>query len=374
MTTQSINIGGLDAETVYSNVLQAGISKSDAVQFIGQWLIDNSRTTARVFNYTTDFPATDTDCTPHFVRSFIHKDWTDGEDLVQAEQSAGEDGFNVRFHHVENDLDALAADTAEAFLCLGEMRGELYALLNELRLEINRINQDLANLQACCDSHTGVVSYVPPGKYLGTGEMLGTNVNYYTDTKGEIFAAPAVNVLPGGGGDPVGNVDKVASLGSYMAAESKVMAAFFKGGNATKESFVQKFGGDVTPDGYQVASLVDIIPAGTKIASAQELVNDVADRQAGAIRTTDFTDAAVAGTLGFSAVGTAAADAPAEQFQVVPQTARAALSGAGVATVSDLANANAATLAKTLTKSGVAVSASNAAGWIAAARTMAGVQ
>jgi hypothetical protein len=39
-----------------------------------------------------------------FERTFFHSDWVDGEDLVQAES---DNGFNVRFHQIEDDLDAL---------------------------------------------------------------------------------------------------------------------------------------------------------------------------------------------------------------------------------------------------------------------------
>jgi hypothetical protein len=37
-----------------------------------------------------------------YNRAFAHQDWIDNEDVVQAE---GENGFNVRFHAVEDELD-----------------------------------------------------------------------------------------------------------------------------------------------------------------------------------------------------------------------------------------------------------------------------
>lgn len=45
--------------------------------------------------------------------SFAHQDWVDGEDVGQAEQTTGEDGFNTRFHRIESDLDALGSDFAQ---------------------------------------------------------------------------------------------------------------------------------------------------------------------------------------------------------------------------------------------------------------------
>jgi hypothetical protein len=39
-----------------------------------------------------------------YQRTFEHQDWIDNEDVVQAE---GENGFNVRFHALENELDRI---------------------------------------------------------------------------------------------------------------------------------------------------------------------------------------------------------------------------------------------------------------------------
>jgi hypothetical protein len=41
-----------------------------------------------------------------YARTFSHLDWIDNEDVVQAE---GENGFNVRFHGVEDELDKVGA-------------------------------------------------------------------------------------------------------------------------------------------------------------------------------------------------------------------------------------------------------------------------
>ena len=46
-----------------------------------------------------------------FNRLFNHRDWIDNEDVVQAE---GENGFNVRFHAIEDELDLVSAAFAVA--------------------------------------------------------------------------------------------------------------------------------------------------------------------------------------------------------------------------------------------------------------------
>jgi hypothetical protein len=46
-----------------------------------------------------------------YARDFAHRDWIDNEDVVQAE---GENGFNLRFHGVEDELDKVGAAFAVA--------------------------------------------------------------------------------------------------------------------------------------------------------------------------------------------------------------------------------------------------------------------
>ena len=41
-----------------------------------------------------------------YTRDFTHQDWIDNEDVVQAE---GENGFNIRFHGLEGELDRIGS-------------------------------------------------------------------------------------------------------------------------------------------------------------------------------------------------------------------------------------------------------------------------
>jgi hypothetical protein len=127
----------------------AGFSESQANVLVG--VIWDLGQTPRAFNFQTPFAATDPACVPTFARTFSHVDWIDGESVVQAEETTREEGFNVRFHNIEHDLDALAADTAKAFVCLAAMRQSLRAMMDEVKAELNRINTDLF---ACCQDQT----------------------------------------------------------------------------------------------------------------------------------------------------------------------------------------------------------------------------
>ncbi|PSB46486.1 hypothetical protein C7B80_12930 [Cyanosarcina cf. burmensis CCALA 770] len=103
------------------------------------------------FKFNQDFPAVDVDAISKFTRSFIHIDWVDGESLVQAQETPTEEGFNARFHKIEKDLDALGNDVKQAFSDINQMRSSLFALLNEIQVEFNRLREVTAeppNLEA----------------------------------------------------------------------------------------------------------------------------------------------------------------------------------------------------------------------------------
>jgi hypothetical protein len=89
------------------------------------------------FHYGVPVPDTDPNCHPTFTQSFRHKDWIDGVDVVQAAQTSDEDGFNLRFHRIEQDLTALAADVASAFNCIAVLRTQLVEVLNEIQGQLN---------------------------------------------------------------------------------------------------------------------------------------------------------------------------------------------------------------------------------------------
>jgi hypothetical protein len=46
----------------------------------------------------------------NYNRDFIHKDWRDNEDIVQAE---GENGFNEKFHAIEDEFDKITTISSE---------------------------------------------------------------------------------------------------------------------------------------------------------------------------------------------------------------------------------------------------------------------
>src|SRR5688572_31583307 len=172
---------GLSVSEVYRHIVDAGADHYTAGIIASNWVLENLRRTRRVFAYKESFPAVSPHCavTP-WVRTFVHSDWTDGEDVVQAGATTGEEGFNARFHKIEADLDRLGADVGKLSACLAEMRASVRKVLDELRAEINLINSDI---HECC--HRGeTVTFTPPnmglvntGIYKGTTELLGKTVS-----------------------------------------------------------------------------------------------------------------------------------------------------------------------------------------------------
>jgi hypothetical protein len=143
--------------------------------------------TRRTFDYATSFPALDPNCVATFARSFEHQDWIDGESVVQAEQTTGEEGFNLRFHRIEQDLDRLGGDVAKAFLCMAAMRTSLRYLLDEIRAEINRLNNDVYE---CCqgqpvDRIPPVIGAVQATAVTGTGATITWSTNEPADSQVE---------------------------------------------------------------------------------------------------------------------------------------------------------------------------------------------
>lgn len=155
----------INEATSYSKVLELAETNhwdNQTVNLVVAGLLDQYRgKSKRTFAYGATLAASKPECAPTAVRSFVHTDWIDGESVVQAEETSLEEGFNLRFHRIEDDIDAMLGDIARLSGCLAGLRSELAARLDELRLEINRINTDIAD--CCYDS--GPFTPIDPGIY-----------------------------------------------------------------------------------------------------------------------------------------------------------------------------------------------------------------
>lgn len=351
-------------QELYANITKAGVSPAEAAIVVGNWIVVNAGGTPRVFSYRTAFPATDPGCAPQFARSFVHQDWVDGEDVVQAEQTTGEEGFNLRFHRIESDLDALGRDVAKLFLCMSEMRASLRLLLDELSAEINLINRTLAE-------HRGPKlvqaegSLVKGAKYAGTTRYFNKNVNIF-ETEAGMLILPMPEEVEGG---PLVNprVQRTKAIGQFVATDEVVKYFESETKPVTRNEFLKRFGDRELEGGLTVAGVFEILPATTRFSNADEVAERVAEREGRALRSSGVEDEALAATFRLQP-GQKLRDAPVDRFETVPSDARAVLTQAGVSTMGELAKADPQVLASRLRKQGVDVSAADVGGWVAVSK------
>jgi hypothetical protein len=339
----ALELAGMTPEVVYQKLQAQGITQTDASLLVSGWIYQNFGNVQRTFSYTVPFAAVDPNCAvATFARSFHHADWVDGSSVVQAQQTTGEDGFNLRFHRIENDIDGLAAEVAKLIACVAEMRSELHDRLEEVRAEINRIDSDLYKLG---EARTGPVISTAPGRYAGLIESpnfvastkLGSaNVTLW-QTEAGLLALPATVPLAG---DPVTDqrVVDAADFGRLVASNSDITAAFGTTG-LTKAAFVDKFGTQTTASGKTVAQILVSIPDTATFTTPQALADAVSQTSAASITS---STANLPGVLGV-ALGTTTANAAnanvATLTSLTPET-RTALAKAGLDTVGKLAAAN----------------------------------
>ena len=107
-TEDFLSIQGTSISEAYVRLLNTNLSEHQAQLLTVSALLENLGKTKRNFNFKTDLPNEDIGAKFDFTRSLKHIDWIDGESLVQAEETVGEEGFNQRFHKIEDDIDALA--------------------------------------------------------------------------------------------------------------------------------------------------------------------------------------------------------------------------------------------------------------------------
>lgn len=378
MADDILSFQGLKAETLLKTLIEEkGIPRADAGIMVSSWLFENFRTIPHRFDYATPFDAVDAHCVSAFQRTFHHVDWVDGENVVQAEETTLEEGFNRRFHRIENDLDALGAEVGKVFACLADMRRSVRTLLDEVRAELNRLNQ--AMNQGRVERGPAAAKEAPPfGELLEANTFMGKtrfgdkDVTLWKTAHG-LMMLPSVASF---GVDPVDDV-RVRRAGEigFVAKEDPQVRDAFAGGPRTKKEMVDAFGDVVGPSGMKVREMLAIVPDDTRFNSADEMVHVVADREAAALRTTEGAGAAIANAFGVERdVGTVA-DAKVERFETIPADARTAMVGAGVDTMDKLAGANADDLANRLRTAGVAnVSPGRVASWAAVARTLKNVR
>jgi hypothetical protein len=373
------NVAG---EIAAGNYTQVQISDLilDLMQESGTIIVDTFQR-PRVFEYSDPVAATDADCTTDFERTFAHADWVDGESLVQAEQTTFEDGFNFRFHRIEDDIDTLGGELAKAYACIAELRAQLATALTEIRTEINQINQDVFE---CCNEPSsrpeGIDMLTVPGivgNWVGS-TVVNDNEFLVYENLGRYSLIPKVDLPvaefippPPPVVDLTARLDRVSSLARWTATNQGAQRWFAEHSQGfLVEDLLEQFGGTVIDPETKltVEEAVVSLPPNSRFASADELIDRVMNFESAAVRgskdvnqflsTLEITDRRAVDTVSVS------------KLSAVTQEVSAALIRSGLKTVGSLANITPGELMTTLEQAGVQINAGDAAGILANANTV----
>ena len=311
----------------------------------------------RTFNYSQSLAAEAPECATSFARTFVHEDWIDGESVVQAEQTSGENGFNWRFHKIENDIDALGAEVARTFACIADLRDQLSLLLGEIRAELNRINEDVFE---CCEESDGggvIIDPVLPGAWEWLGNTRIQEKDYVVyQVAGRYQLVPLVtkelgeigDIIINRGGEPFDLPERLATLeegerlkrpgdvANWIMTDNDVRALVReREGRVTKTLLLRNFGDRLIREGLTVAEALEALPANKTYENPRALVDDLAEREAKQIREGGNIER-IHSALGVSEANMA--DAPVERLDIIDEPMRNALSRAGFRTVGSISN------------------------------------
>lgn len=357
--------------TSIERFLDAGVAIDTVFEGLFQFVQKHQK---RTFDYKTAFPAADAHCKVTFQQKFQHTDWIDGESVVQAGETTTEEGFNKRFHNIEDDLQNLAKDLAQAYICMAEMRQSAAAIFQELRDEINRLNTDIYNLSLQGKTTPLGPSVIDKGDLVGTLNFQDKAYRAFRLPSGEIRMTPEIAAPIVTGKGP--SVDPRANFPGFMAQWVETQANVrenFKARPVTKEEMIAKFGDMQVREGVTVKDIVQILPDGANFASVGKMVQAVADRT-GAALAIGGSRSAIAEGFGVGTDVTAVSEAPVHRMEGVTAEIGNALKASGVDTVGALASASIPKLVSTLKKSGIVISKGEAASLLTNAKTLTNIR
>ena len=173
-------------------------------------------------------------------------------------------------------------------------------------------------------------------------------------------------------GDPWSDtrVMRSAELARTVAENRDIEALFANDQAVTKEALIAKAGDVLSPNGMRVKDLVAILPDGTRLATSADLVREVGEREAAALRTSGTADAALANAFGLGTEIDTLAAAPLERLAAIPVAARTAFIAAGIKTLGDFAEKQPKELAAILKKARVPSAAGDVPAWLSTASTL----
>lgn len=353
--------------TLISQVDELQLSISEKTALIGNVLIEWGGRAQRTFNYTKPLGSTASGCAPTFARTLEHRDWIDGESVVQAEETSLEEGFNLRFHAIEDDLDTLGADVAQAFVCVAELRSSIAGLLQEIRSELNRINRDV---HECCNRDKGPGPSVGGG--LNVGQFAGVTKLFEKDVMiwqiGQGYTVLPMVHLPSENVAEFGGYKRSMEAGAHVLEHRETYERVFEANTRpTVSTILETVGDDRLASGMTVREALRSLPGDLRVNSPDALVAALVDREASSMRASGEAEVVNGLIAGIGSSTTAAGDVTMERFTVVPDSSRTALEAIGIASVRELSARDPAEIGRALTDAGIKTDAATAASWVTAA-------
>lgn len=304
--------------------------------------VDFFRNGPRTFTYSAPLANSDAGCTQTFLaRKFVHHDWIDGQDVVQAGQTADNDGFNFLFHNLEADLDQAKADITTLFACVARLRQQLATGLAEIKAELNRIDSDVWTLTP----NKGLVAKIPPTKFVGVTKIGTEQMAVLQNADGSFQTMslkldPAIAIHPAGTVDRIGNT---ASFGAFTASNADLAGLFASNHTPTTAEVIAKVGNVTLDNGKTVSDVLSGLQTTTTYKSPTELSDAVATYEAAVVKSS--ADATATKTsLGVDPANGSTATAALTNVGTIDAVTKGKLDAAGIKTVGDLAAADPAKL------------------------------
>jgi len=369
---KDILINGVSTQRVALALQQSGLADQKVGEIVGWWLIGAiGDTRPAPFDFATDVQVSDPANDIGYARTFVHTDWVDGEDRVQASATPEELGFNARFHAIENEFDAIRDQFQHLGAGVREIRSDLVGVVRELKSKITALQNELYDLrqQAVATkpkdpSGFGVIGTVNVGEKSAYIAQTGNSfqlLEFAGTTLGQTAKVnPVVN--PGapfeaGTVSPGDMVQIVADLEDLVTTPS-VQEVVERPG-ATIADLRTAVGGALLSTGVSVASILAPLPADAAVPGVAGTVTMLTGYLVGLLpaATVELTRQELVTDAGVrrrppSEIGAASAEAVGLTHGVAGALARAGVD----TTVAGISRLTAQDLTGTLLTAGVAAS------------------
>lgn len=288
---KDILVNGLSTQMVAGTLKASGLAEHKIGEILGYWMVGaTGNTRPQPFDFSTDVQTTDPAMDITYTRGFVHTDWVDGEDRVQASATPEELGFNARFHAIENEFDAIRLQFVQMSDGGKELRADLVGVVRELESKISALQNDLFDLRVEVNTpdtpkgprpfgDLGILGTVKLGDKSAYIAQTGNDfqlIEFAGSTLGQTVKLPPHVVDPGLVFDPVRArpeqvLTVVAGLEDLLASPS--IREVVERPGATVADLRTVVAGATLPSGESAASILASLPADQSLGGVPATVS-----------------------------------------------------------------------------------------------------